>query len=183
MSDAASPQNVEGTDESLMVLFRDTLTEEPLHELMRRHSEPARFVAQGRLGSAAAAQDAVQESFIRVVRERARYDSSRPFAPWFYTILRNVCTDHQRKESRYRDRLEKLAEAAPLAERRPDAGFAVEALGQLDDGEREILVLRLINGLSFREIAEHLGCSEDAAKKRGQRALRRLRETAFENRR
>jgi RNA polymerase sigma-70 factor (ECF subfamily) len=171
-----SPSTSEPSDEFLMRRFQETLSEEPFHDLMRRHGGPAHFVAEGRLGSAALAQDAVQETFIRVVRERSRYDASRPFAPWFYTILRNVCTDLQRKESRYREHLDDLATGGLPPARAPDTGIAFEALRNLSDDEREILILRLINGLSFREIADHLGCSEDAAKKRAQRALRRLRE-------
>jgi DNA-directed RNA polymerase specialized sigma24 family protein len=177
MTGSAQELSEPRTDEDLMRRFRESLCESSFGELMKRHHAQAAFVAEARLGNAAHAQDAVQEAFLRVVRERARYDAARPFAPWFFTILRNVCTDFQRKEARYRGHLEALAgEAPPPASAAPAPGPACEALATLDADEREVLVLRLVHGLSFREVAARFGCSEEAAKKRGQRALRKVKE-------
>lgn len=179
MTAAAMPADVP-SDEELMRRFRGSLEEAPLHEIVRRYRGPGVALAEGRLGNRAAAEDAVQESFIRVVRERERYDASRPFAPWFFAILRNVCTDQQRKDARYRERLAELEAEGPRPAPSARAGDVLEAMAALSHGEREVLALRLLDGLPFREIAERLGCSEDAAKKRAQRALRALRERVEE---
>jgi RNA polymerase sigma-70 factor, ECF subfamily len=166
------------SDEELMVRFQQTLDNAPFHEIVNRHYSLAVYVAKGRLGSADLAQDAVQETLIRIVRERHRFDGKRPFASWFYTVLKNICTDIQRKEIRYRQKLEDYAADATSTASHGCTNELPEALNFLADSEREILVFRLVNGFSFREIAHHYGCTEDAAKKRAQRALQRLRQMA-----
>jgi DNA-directed RNA polymerase specialized sigma24 family protein len=55
-------------------------------------------------------------------------------------------------------------------------------LDVLAHNERDVLVLRIVHGLGFRDVAAALGISEEAAKKRAQRALRRLRAMVFAGR-
>ncbi len=163
------------SDEALMLAFRDTLDEALFTELMTRHYGPALHVAETRIFDSESAADAVQEAFVRVVRKRRHYDGRR-FAPWFYTILRNICTDIIRKEMRRKNKMEafraEVPEAAP-AVRRDEFDALIASLPPRD---REALTLRYAADLSFAEIAPLLDCSEDAAKKRVQRALARLRE-------
>lgn len=159
-----------------MIRFQRTLANEPFHEIVKRHYTLAVYFAQGRLGNATLAQDAVQETLIRIVRERNRFDGERPFASWFYTVLKNICIDIQRREGRYKEKLEDFAAETRDREQHDGTGDHLEALNLLSEQEREVLLLRLVSGFSFREIAHHFECSEDAAKKRAQRALRRLRE-------
>jgi len=154
---------------------------EAFAELMARSLPAALAVARRTLGDEASAEDAVQEAFLRVVRGRAGYAPPRPFANWFFTILRNVCTDLLR--ARARD--ERLAEAAVerAAADRPAAELtwppdAADLLALLPAGDGDVLALRIVHGLSFREVAAALGISEEAAKKRAQRGLRRLRQAA-----
>ncbi len=162
------------SDEALMLSFRDSLDEAFFSELMSRHYGPALHVAETRLFDSENAVDAVQEAFVRIVRKRKHYDGRR-FAPWFYAILRNICTDIIRKEMRRKKKHDafqvEIPEAAPAA--RPDEFDAL--IAALPPGDREALTLRYAADLSFAEIAAHLDCSEAAAKKRVQRALQRLR--------
>ena len=147
--------------------------------LMVRHASGTTATARRVLGDASLAEDAVQEAFLRVVRRRQSYVPARPFASWFYTILRNVCVDMLRGRARRARLIEEAtlhrqAIAPPrAAAESPDA---MHLLGQLPDGERNVLVLRIIHELPFHEVAESMGISEDAAKKRAQRGLRRLRD-------
>ena len=102
----------------------------------------------------------------------------RSFAGWFYTILRHICTDILRRRNRRARQVEELARELPAVETVSpvkSSTAVAELLRPLPPEDREILVLRVVEMLSFSEIAARLGCSEEAAKKRAQRALRLLR--------
>jgi len=164
------------TDEKLMLSFRDTLDETFFSELMTRHYGPALHVAETRLFDSENAVDAVQEAFVRVVRNRKKYDGRR-FAPWFYAILRNICTDIIRKEMRRKKKHDAFQAEVPENEpaQKPDEFDTL--IAALPPRDREALTLRYAADLSFAEIAPLLDCTEAAAKKRVQRALKRLRES------
>ncbi len=169
------------SDESLMARYQRRLDEEAFHELVERFLPPAHAVARQLLPSRSLAEDAVQEAFLRLVRRSERYDSSRPFAPWFYTILRNVCTDMLRRRGRRQHAIEQASVAQEW--RQPGPPSSVDAfglLGRLSADDQAVLKLRVVHDLPFRDVAAALGISEEAAKKRGQRALRRLRQLARE---
>lgn len=164
------------TDEALMLRFRDTLDDAVFDILMERYYARALTIAGSRIFDRSLAQDAVQETFIRVVRERKKYDG-RKFSPWFYTILRNICTDFVRREMRNRTKMDALAavtqkDAPPAQQEDFD-----ELVAALPPADREILVYRYVQDLSFQEISELMDITEDTAKKRGQRALQKLRDT------
>jgi len=157
--------------------FCRSLDEDAFRVVAERHYDAALRKAVARLGDRSAAEDAVQEALIRLVRNRRRYCDGRPFAPWFYAILRNVCIDLYRRERRYRDAVSKLPEMLP--EPGPDLG-ALDHAGALLEGltpdAARLVRLRFFHGFSFAELARELRCSADAAKKRVQRVVRELRE-------
>jgi DNA-directed RNA polymerase specialized sigma24 family protein len=165
------------SDELLMARYQRRLDEAAFGRLVERFLPPALGVARQLLPQRSLAEDAVQETFLRLVRRRERYDPSRPFARWFYTILRNVCTDILRRGARRAE----AVEAAGLERARRRGGLAPptdawELLERLSADDRAVLTLRIVEDMSFREVGAALGISEEAAKKRAQRALRRLRE-------
>ncbi len=166
------------SDENLMRRFQETADESAFNELVLRYHRPALAIARGRLaGRETLAEDAVQEAFLRVVRHRDRFDCRRPFAAWFYTILRNLCADFHRKATRREQQLRELEhEAARAADERRDPGRTAAALAALEPDERDIIVGRFVHGLTLADLAAGLGISEEAAKKRAQRALQRLRQ-------
>lgn len=156
--------------------FRDTLDEGAFHVLASRYYERAVGIASERLGAADAAQDAVQETLIRIVRHRRRYNPARPFAPWFFAVLRHVCADLQRRERRRRRTLDEFAAAASVPETDNAAWeFVADLTVGLAPADSELLALRYTEELSLGQIARHLDCSLEAAKKRLQRLLKRLR--------
>ena len=165
----------DASDEALMRRYQRRLDEGAFETLVARFSGPALTVAEGILCDRGLAEDAVQETFLRLVRSRRRYRPSRPFATWFYTILRNVCTDMLRRRGRRERALRRLA-SEPREQEEVGAGLeARDLLGLLMPADRVVLTLRVLHGLAFRDVAVALGISEEAAKKRAQRALRRLR--------
>ncbi len=165
----------------LMGKFQDELDHEAFEAIFNRFSGPALTVASSILPDRRQAEDAVQEAFMRIVRARDQFDPSRDFAPWFYTILRNVCTDYLRRKQRSpeingdEDTLRRCARDGCVP---PDSPM-LKLLDRLSDGQQAVLKLRIFHDMRFRLIGEALGISEEAAKKRGQRGLRRLRELYF----
>ena len=173
-----------------MARFARQLDRDALEQIVSCYMGPALAVARRILSDEALAEDAVQESFLRVIRKHRQYITGTPlrakpgscFSCWFYTIVRNVCIDMLRKQRRHKkamDRISCIMHGASNYESSAASGKSLserpKLLEGLSRGEREVLELRIIHNLGFCDIAAALGISEEAAKKRAQRALRRLR--------
>lgn len=126
----------------------------------------------------AAAQDLVQTTFLHVHRARNDYDPSRPFKPWIFTIAANVRREQWRRAKRKPEApLEPGQEGSVGPETTSASDRLVRrALEDLPDNQREVVLLRWYAGLSFPEIGETLGIQTTAAKVRGHRALKALRQ-------
>jgi RNA polymerase sigma factor (sigma-70 family) len=180
-----------GDDTELVTAVRrgDDRAFEVLYQ--RYHARIAAYV-RGMVKDHARAEDVTQEVFFAALR-RMR-DTERPiaFKPWIYEIARNACIDAYRRTSRA-DELSYDAEGGLGAgdhlrlvspDQGPDA--AVESKQRLDDlcgafgglseAHHQILVLRELEGLSYREIGERLGMSRPAVESTLFRARRRLTE-------
>jgi RNA polymerase sigma-70 factor (ECF subfamily) len=169
----------EATNEALMARFQRDLDAEPFQQIVSRFTRPGLAAAFAVLCDAALAEDALQEAFLRIVRGAEKYQSSRPFATWFYTVLRNVCVDIIRSRSRQLAAVQEIATrtsppAALVAEE--NAGIELDLLDALPRSERAVLMLRVVHEMSFAQVGAITGISEEAAKKRAQRGLARLRE-------
>lgn len=157
-----------------MARFRKGLDEEAFGRIVADFTRPALAVARQWLADAALAEDAMQEAFLRVVRNRRQYDPAQPFSGWFFAVLRNVCRDMVRRQARQSALLREVAGTIRTETPAPSPSAAAELLAGLPRGERDVLVLRILHDLSFADIGSALGISEEAAKKRGQRGLSRL---------
>lgn len=164
-----------------MERYQDHIDAEAFDEIVLRFVSPAVAVAHQILADRVLAEDAVQEAFLRIVRRREQYRRGRPFASWFYAILRNVCTDMLRERTRRRRLLSEASARGPAQEAEPWAAASdvADLLAGLPKNDRAVLTLRIVHDLPFRDVAAALGVSEEAAKKRAQRALRRLRSQAL----
>ena len=131
--------------------------------LVRAYEAPGLRVATGILGDADDARDAVQEAFVKVYRNLARFDAHRAFGPWFYQILRNQCRDmiRARKSRGARELLE-------------------EGLRRIGDDHREILVLKELQGFRYPEIAVILEIPEGTVASRLYHARRALKQALEE---
>jgi RNA polymerase sigma-70 factor (ECF subfamily) len=127
--------------------------------------------------------DVAQQTFARALEALPRYEwRGQPVRAWLFTIARNALIDHRAKLNRIRPE-----DPAVLARRREHAAPEPPRLGSLGDGElqrtvgrlplpqRQVIVLRYMNDLSYPEIADLLGRSPDAVRQIHQRALARLR--------
>ncbi len=167
----------EESNEAQMALFQRCLDATAFETLVGRLMRPAVSAASQLLPDQALAEDAVQEAFLRVVRSRDSYRPGKSFSSWFYAILRNVCSDMRRRNARQARLIAEAADAKTTAGHEPGDDLDVtELLARLPDADRIVLTLRVLDGLAFGDIAVVLGISTEAAKKRAQRALRRLRE-------
>jgi RNA polymerase sigma-70 factor, ECF subfamily len=163
-------------DNALMTRFQRHLDEDAFEQLVSTYTAPALTVANQFLHDHALAEDAVQEAFVRVVHRRNQFKPSHSFSPWFYAILRHVCIDMLRRVKRHRNLVEQLSQTTHGGNGEETGPEELSLLNAVPARERCVLELRIVHGLSFRAVAQALNISEEAAKKRGQRGLRRLRE-------
>jgi len=129
------------------------------------------------LGNDAAAKDATQQVFVTVWRHLARFQCEAEFSPWLYRVAVNTCLSERRRLSRFVDHEPEEGISAAAQEQVVLAREVEAALGCLSTKLRIPLVLRHVEGLSYEEIAEVLGCSLGTVASRlsrGQLALGRL---------
>lgn len=124
-------------------------------------------------------EDSVQEAFLRLAIENPKPND--PVA-WLFRVVRNQAISFRRSHRRRVDRETKVAverepwlRASPDIESRLDSQVATEALMELADEEREIIILHLWGGLTFRQVADVLQISAATVHRRYQGALQALR--------
>lgn len=140
------------------------------------------------IGDRARAEDLVQEAFLRVYRHLGRFDRSRKFSTWIYTIASNLAKNELRNLSR--SPLISFEQARPregedqrtvdfedtdnrpddLYERRHLRALVDEAVAKLSSHHREVFVLRELEGKSYEEIADIMHCNLGTVKSRLNRA-------------
>lgn len=119
------------------------------------------------------ADDCFQETFMAALKSYERMDGKNPRA-WVLTIARNKALDHHRARARRAlpsDAVPDLP-APPGAEPDPELWAAV---GELPDRQRAAVALRFAGDLRYREVAEAMGTSEEAARRSVHEGLRKLR--------
>ncbi len=130
----------------------------------------------------AVAEDAAQETFLKVIRYFDRYAHKGKFKSFLYQVAAHTCTDLWRKNKRFDVPLESLVEPAyqgeELEEVRSDMALR-QLVGGLPDELQEIVLLRFGQDLTLREIAETLHMPLRTVQTRLRSALKKLK-TAFE---
>lgn len=123
-------------------------------------------VAQRLLLNGEDAKDAAQEVFIRLHRSLGRFQQDQDFGPWLYRMTVNICHDirRRRKQEISLDGAIEMFDLSPSAEEttvlREQRELVLAALGKLTDREREVIVLRDLEGLSTAQVAEITGSLE-----------------------
>jgi RNA polymerase sigma-70 factor (ECF subfamily) len=154
--------------------------------LVRAHQDIAFRVACLAGGSAADAEEAAQEGFVKAWRALPRFRAGAPFRPWLLAIVANEARNRRRAAGR---RAGLALRAAEIAGREPPSPSPetqvltsarretlLAALAELDERDREVLTCRYLLELSEEETAAALGCRRGTVKSRTSRALGRLRE-------
>jgi RNA polymerase sigma-70 factor, ECF subfamily len=157
-------------------------------ELVRRYDSRLLNFVYRTIGDRERAQDLVQETFVRVYRHIERFDVSKKFSTWIYTIASNLAKNELRNRSRNPLVLFQTikknwdADHRPLEwedhQYKPDDLFRKrhlkekvdEAVKQLPEHHRIVFVLRELEGKTYEEIAEITGCNLGTVKSRLNRA-------------
>ena len=127
-----------------------------------------------------AAEDAVQETFLRFLRAEPVCGKAGSLGPWFFQVCRNYCLDAIKKENREMDRSENAApQASPptpveLLEGAEIQSLVNQEIGQLPVKEREVLQLKVQEGLTYQEIGEVLGIAKGTVGWLAHQAMGRL---------
>ncbi len=143
------------------------------------------------LGSPDDAEDVTQEVFVRAYKAIDHFKGQSQFFTWLYRIALNCCKDWAKQAYRVRcDSRDDLWWSACSEDRSPYTGpvrveheveqrearvFLEEALATLPSDFRDALILREVDGLSYREIGQVLACSEGTVKSRIFRARHQMR--------
>ncbi len=169
-------------DANFEALFRKLY--ETYHYALKAH-------ARHYTGSAAIAEDMVQDTFLQLWEIRTEFDFSRSVKTWLYHTVHNMCINHirhQQVEGKYREIIQlKIREAElfnpEMLENQPDLlsdkEFEVRlrsAVGRMPDRCREALLLSREAGLTNRQIAEEMRISVKAVERNMTRALGLLRD-------
>jgi RNA polymerase sigma-70 factor, ECF subfamily len=140
-----------------------------LEQLIMRYERRIFALALRMTGSAADAQDAAQETFIRLHLRAREIEAGRGVGPWLFAVAVNACRDIGRRRRRSR-----LIPLPPAAANLPDGladperrlsgreseAFLHAGLATLSEKERAALLLREMEGMSTSEVARALGSSE-----------------------
>jgi RNA polymerase sigma-70 factor (ECF subfamily) len=176
------------TDEELILEFQQNNTVKAYEILVQRYKNPLINYIYRFLGDYEACADIVQETMIKVYRNKDSYKSIAKFSTWIYTIAGNLArTEYQRRKRRnifsinsYGDDDETFD--IPDESTRPDvitdSGIKDEiiqkALLKVSDSYREMVILRDIQELSYEEIAEVTGITVGTVKSRINRGRNQL---------
>lgn len=131
---------------------------EAYREIVEKYMQRAYYIALGLVRDPDAAMDISQMAFIKAYKNLKRFDLERPFFPWFYRILRNLSLDYIKRARRVNEiPLEDVQILSDESEDRDMKEALWKAIEDLPTEQREIIVLRYFEGLSYREIAETMG--------------------------
>ena len=178
--ESGSPPGPSAAELRRLVARAKTGDQDAVDALYRLHVDRIYAYLAANVGNPHDAEDLTTLTFMRMIVSLPRYQPrSTPFAAWLFRIARNLAVDHFRAAAR--------ARARPQPVVRPDASAEDEALSVLDRetlrrelatlslGQREVLTLKFVCGLTNAEAAAVLGKTEGAVKALERRALRTLK--------
>lgn len=189
------------TDEALMTNFRDSHNSQYFELIVSRYKSRLYSVAFNLLGNDCEAEEIVQEAFIRVWRNCHNFKNNATFAGWIFTIMQNLCKDiwrTRRRKKRYAalffDPLlvqeqeevgtrrifghlpNNLPEADKHVENAEFKDFITQCLEQLPNNQKQVVILRDIEGHSYKKIALLTGASVGTVRSRLYYGRQKLKE-------
>lgn len=163
----------------LLTEFRATRAEKAFSEVVRRHTDFVYSIAKRRVLDVTLAQETTQIVFIRLAKAPPKLDSEGQLLAWLHRTTVHVSIDLWRSETRRRAREQKAV--AMQTDRTEEIAWndlkpiLDEALDELNEADREVILLRFFEQKAMADLGRSLGVSEDAAKMRVSRALEKLR--------
>jgi RNA polymerase sigma-70 factor (ECF subfamily) len=172
------------TDSAIAALTRRLAThdEEAFREFHARYFDRLyQFLLVVARGQEHEAQEALQETLLRVARKTRVFDDEEAFWCWLKAVARNVARDGGRKRRRYVALLERLSAFWKREEAQPDLAetrlqeLLAESLGELGTEDRSLMEGKYLDGAAVRELSSETGLTEKAVESRLLRLRRRLR--------
>jgi RNA polymerase sigma-70 factor, ECF subfamily len=175
-------REVMGPDESFLIARARRGDPSAFEEIVRLYQRRVYGVALRIVRAHDVADDVTQEAFLRAWRSLDRFELGRPFGPWVCRIAANLAVNHVRSPRAREEGLPdghaetRTSAPGPLGALLDAEGATVleKAMGQLPQEQRAVLVLRVVEELSYAEIAETLGISPGTVMSRLFRARERL---------
>lgn len=125
--------------------------------IVAKYMKRAYYVCLSFVHNSEDALDISQEAFIKAFRKINRFDTKKPFFPWFYRLMRNLCLDYLRRSSQRKEI--PLEEARILKTERDDQEMKEvlwKGINSLPLEQKEVILLRYFQQFSYQEIAETL---------------------------
>ena len=177
------------TDDHLLVRQIQKGSQSAFDELVKRYYSSAYNMVAHSVRTHEEREDLIQEIFIKVYNNINKFRCQASFSTWLFRITRNMLIDRSRKKSIIQVSMESEEGTATIGERiedkranpegkfmESDADSALrDALMKLDDDHKQILILREMEGLSYRELTEVLGIKIGTVKSRLARAREELK--------
>lgn len=131
-----------------------------------------------RLGNPADAEDAVSDCILAAWQRISSLRSAEAFSTWIFRILSNCCASRIKEMIGYRENLEHIYNEYPDSSKTAPSSLSVElceALSQLSDEARDIVLLSVIGGFSSAEISSLTGLTAGSVRSKLSRSLAKMR--------
>ena len=150
--------------------------------LIERLSPRLHWFFASQMGSRIDADDMLQDLWLRIHRVRHTYRPGEPLLPWVYAIAHRVRIDTYRKRYRMSREIgvDALPEPAAREENQASRLAFRELLATLPEGQREVLTMLKVSGLSLEEVARATSSTVGGVKQKAHRAYERLRSLLLE---
>lgn len=182
------------SDEELMLDYSNG-NEKAFDLIYRRYEKPLLNFIYRMTMNATDAENLCQETFMRMVRARKKYEATALFKTWFYQIALNLCRDRVRKikrrpyvsfnapfhsdKEKHVDLHEHISgtslDSVEYFELREREELVKKAMAHLSDNEHFVVVLKEYQGFEISEIAEIMNCPEGTVKSHSHRAQKKLK--------
>ncbi len=156
--------------------------EKATRQLLERYRRPLYGTLLRLTRNPADAEELFQETFLRALRAGSRFDASRRFKPWIFTIATNLARDRAKRAAHPAAPMLLAPEELPEnANQRIEHSWNLRvdlsrAINELPDHHREIIELRFFEGLDEPEIARTADIPRGTVKSRLHHAVRKLRD-------
>jgi RNA polymerase sigma factor (sigma-70 family) len=170
------------TDQQLLRDYAGHRSEPAFAELVRRHVDLVHSAAVRMVRDAHLAEDVTQGVFLALAHQAGQLADRPVLSGWLHRTAQNLAANTVRADVRRRVREQEAAIMNELSAPAPDASWEEiapqldAALGELTETDRDAVLLRYFERKSAREMAGLLGLSDEAAQKRVNRAVERLRD-------
>src|SRR5437870_1424530 len=167
-------------DSALLRQYAENRSDEAFAALVKRHINLVYSVALRSVGDPHQAEEITQGVFILLSKKAAQLRHDRALSSWLFQATRWTASNVVRSESRRHHREQEAYMQSLLDETGSDvwrqiAPLLDDAVAGLSETDRHAIVLRFYEGRNLREVGAVLGASEDAAEKRVNRAVEKLR--------